>query len=131
VSITTTTATKAGTKDVETARRFLTALVTGDRETFATLLHDDAVLRDLNPHGVATLEGPDLRSGIDMLAQNVGDASLTQCDARPVGPRVQVTYSYTAVKDGERSRFEVHAFCDLRDGRIAGIDEVCSGRMPD
>jgi ketosteroid isomerase-like protein len=131
MSTTTTQATKAGTQDVETARRFLTALVTGDRETFAALLHDDAELRDLNPHGVATLAGPDLRSGIDMLAQNVGEATLTQCDARPVGPRVQVTYGYTAVKDGERSRFEVHAFCDLRGGRISIIDEVCSGRISD
>lgn len=131
MSITSTTAPNASTQDVDTARRFLTALVTADRETFAALLHDDAALRDLNPHGLATLEGPDLRSGIDMLAQNVGEASLTQCNARPVGPRVQVTYSYTAVKDGERSRFEVHALCDLRDGRIAGIDEVCSGRIPD
>jgi ketosteroid isomerase-like protein len=131
MSTTTTTATQAGRQEVETARRFLTALVTGDRETFAALLHDDAVLRDLNPHGVATLEGPDLRSGINMLAENVGEATLTQCDGRPVGPRVQVTYSYTAVKAGERSHYEVHAFCDVRDGRITAIDEVCSGRIPD
>jgi ketosteroid isomerase-like protein len=131
MSTTTTTTTQAGTQEVETARRFMTALVTGDRETVAALLHDDAILRDLNPHGLATLEGPQVRSAPDMLAENVGEATLTQCHARPVGPRVQVTYGYTAVKDGEQSRFEVHAFCDVRDGRIAAIDEVCSGRIPD
>jgi ketosteroid isomerase-like protein len=130
MSSTTTTPAQATAQDIEAARGFLTALVNYDREAFAALAHDEIVFRDLNPHGLDAMTGrDDVVAVLAMFAENVGRTSLRQCDARAVGHRVQVTYAYSGVKDGVHSHFEVHAFCEVRDGRVVVVDEVCSGRI--
>jgi hypothetical protein len=54
---------------------------------------------------------------------------VLRSEARRVGARVQVTYAVSMVKDGERREFEKHAFCDVSEGRVSAIDQVCSGQQ--
>ena len=113
----------ASASDVEVARRWFEALVAGEAATVTALLSDDIQLRELNPGGLETLRGGELRAFTDLFAH--GRPKLLACEARAVGQRVQVTYSFEA--DG--SWFEIHAFCDLAGGRLARIDQLCSGRL--
>jgi ketosteroid isomerase-like protein len=123
---------QASTQDIESARRFLTAFVAGDADAFAELAHERIVLRDLNPHGLITVTGrEEAIHAAALFASSGGEMRLRALDARAVGQRVQVTYSYGSLRDGFASHFEVHAFVDVQDGRVTVLDEVCSGRIPE
>jgi ketosteroid isomerase-like protein len=122
----TTTSTAATMSDVETARDCVTALVAGDRDAFGALLDDDVLFRELSPNGLETSRGREqVLSIADPFVANAAAVRLLSCDARPLGARVAVDYSF-AVPDG---RYDLHLFCDVRDGRLAAIDQLCSGHI--
>jgi len=125
--MTTTISTPATASDVETARDCVTALVAGDRDAFGALLDDEALFRELNPGGLETLLGREQVLSITYpFVANAGVVRLLQCDARALGPRVAVDYAFAVGPDG---RYELHLFCDVRDGRVAAIDQLCSGHI--
>jgi ketosteroid isomerase-like protein len=122
-----TTTSTATITDVETARDCVSALVAGDRDAFGALLDDDVLFRELNPGGLETLRGREqVLSITDPFVANAAVVRLLHCDARALGPRVAVDYAFAAGPDG---RYDIHLFCDVRDGRVAAIDQLCSGNI--
>jgi ketosteroid isomerase-like protein len=121
------TSTAATMSDVETARDCVTALVAGDRDAFGALLDDDVLFRELSPNGLETSRGREqVLSIADPFVANAAVVRLLHCDARALGARVAVDYAFAAGPDG---RYDLHLFCDVRDGRLAAIDQLCSGHI--
>jgi ketosteroid isomerase-like protein len=123
----TTTATAATARDVATVHDCLTALVAGDRDAFGARLDENVLYRELNPGGLETMRGREqvLRVA-DPFVANAADVRPMRLDARAIGPRIEVDYAFGVGPDG---RYEIHAFCDVHDGRIAAIDQLCSGHI--
>jgi ketosteroid isomerase-like protein len=108
----------------DVATRWVHALVAGDRDAFEALLAEDVRFRELNPGGLETLDGrAAAQAAIEPFAE-LG-ATLERCDAHAAGHRAQVTYAFS----GGGARFEIHAFCDVHDGRVTAVDQLCSGRI--
>jgi hypothetical protein len=112
------------------ARRAIVALYSGDGDPLAQIADDEIVVRDLNPHGLEQVHGRSQLLGVaDHIA--AAEGKVLRAEARAVGASVQVTYAVSMLKDGARGEFEKHAFCDVANGRVTAIDQVCSGQQAD
>ena len=112
----------------ELARRYLDAFVARDYDGVRSMLADDFCLRDLSPGGFTQVDGAD--------AAMVGCVSSSTCSSRSTSSRPTRTRSRSDVsaarvhfvhaEAGERM-LEQHHILRFADGRITGIDQLCTG----
>jgi hypothetical protein len=113
----------------ELARRYLDAFVARDYDGVRSMLADDFCLRDLSPGGFTQVDGADdaivgLREFLDKFAS----VDILEADAYEVAG---VTYlrarvHFVHAEAGERM-LEQHHIVRVADGRITGIDQLCTG----
>jgi len=113
----------------ELARRYLDAFVARDYDGVRSMLADDFCLRDLSPGGFTQVDGADdaivgLREFLDKFAS----VDILEADAYEVAG---VTYlrervHFVHAEAGERM-LEQHHIVRVGDGRITGIDQLCTG----
>jgi hypothetical protein len=113
----------------EPARADLDAFVARDYGKVRSLLSDDVRLRDLSPGGFTQVDGADeamtgLREFLDMFES----LEVLEVDAYDIA---DVTYlrarvHFVHAEAGERF-LEQHHLLRIADGRITGIDQLCTG----
>jgi hypothetical protein len=113
----------------ELALSYLDAFVARDYDGVRSMLTDDFCLRDLSPGGFTQVDGADdamvgLREFLDMFES----IDTLEADAYEVAG---VTYlrarvHFVHAEAGERM-LEQHHILRFADGRIAGIDQLCTG----
>ena len=111
------------------ARAYLDAFVARDYARVRALLADDFRLRDLSPGGFTQVDGADeamtgLREFLDMFES----LDVLEADAYDIA---DVTYlrarvHFVHAEAGERF-LEQHHLLRVADGRITGIDQLCTG----
>ena len=117
-----------GMSPPELARRYLDAFVARDYDGVRSMLADDFCLRDLSPGGFTQVDGADdaivgLREFLDKFAS----VDILEADAYEVAG---VTYlrarvHFVHAEAGERM-LEQHHIVRVADGRITGIDQLCT-----
>jgi hypothetical protein len=113
----------------ELARAYLDAFVARDYGQVRSLLTDDFRLRDLSPGGFTQVDGADeamagLREFLDMFES----LDVLEVDAYDIA---DVTYlrarvHFVHAEAGERF-LEQHHLLRIANGRITGIDQLCTG----
>jgi ketosteroid isomerase-like protein len=119
----------APSRGPDLARAYLDAFVSRDYAQVRSLLTSDFRLRDLSPGGFTQVDGADeamagLREFLDMLAS----LDVIEADAYDIP---DVTYlrarvHFVHAEAGERY-LEQHHLLRIADGRITGIDQLCTG----
>ena len=113
----------------ELAREYIAAFARRDHDRVRSLLTDDFRLRDLSPGGFTQVDGADAAvAGLRAFLDGFASVRLGEIEAYDVA---DVTYlrarvHFTHAEAGERF-LEQHHLLQIRDGRIAGIDELCTG----
>ena len=113
----------------ELAHRYLAAFAARDYVEVRSLLADDFRLRDLSPGGFTQVDGADeslvgLRAFLDRFAS----IEVEQAEAYDVADCTYLRARVRFVDPAAGERFlEQHHLLRIRDGRIAGVDELCTG----
>jgi ketosteroid isomerase-like protein len=111
------------------ARTYIAAFAARDYDQVSALLTDDFRLRDLSPGGFTQVDGADeAMAGLQAFLDGFASVELEEVEAYDVA---DVTYLRARVRfvhpsAGERF-LEQHHLLRIRDGRISGVDELCTG----
>lgn len=107
------------------------ALAAQEFDRLERLFAPELRLRALLPSGLR--EHASAADAADRLRAWFGAADpleLVDWDANDVAGRLHIRYRFRAFEEGRWHLVEQHLFCDLEDGRIAGLDLLCSGFRP-
>jgi ketosteroid isomerase-like protein len=111
--------------------RLVQAIAAQDQAAIAECFCRDATFRALIPSGLRERAGADEAAAL--IAAWFGDSTvLDLVDTRTdeVGDRLQLTYRFEGVEEGQPYVVQQELFCTLDDGRIAAADLLCSGFLP-
>jgi ketosteroid isomerase-like protein len=115
--------------NADLAHRYIAAFAARDYDAVRALLADDFRLRDLSPGGFTQVDGADAAlAGLRMFLDRFASVEVAEAEAHEIA---DVTYLRARVRfvepaAGERF-FEQHHLLRTADGRITGIDELCTG----
>jgi hypothetical protein len=111
--------------------RLVQAIAAQDQAAIAECLCCHARFRALTPSGVKERAGADETAAL--IAAWFGDSTVIDLvDTRTddVGGRLQLTYRFEGVEEGQPYVVQQELFCTLDDGKIAVADLLCSGFLP-
>ena len=111
--------------------RLVQAIAAQDEAAIAECFCRDARFRALTPSGVKERAGANEAAAL--IAAWFGDSTVIDLvDTRTdeVGGRLQLTYRFEGVEDGQPYVVQQELFCTLDDGKIAAADLICSGFLP-
>ena len=111
--------------------RLVQAIAAQDEAAIAECSCRDATFRALTPSGVKERGGADETAAL--IAAWFGDSrviDLVDTRTDEVGGRLQVTYRFEGVEEGQPYVVQQELFCTLDDGKIAAGDLLCSGFLP-
>jgi len=111
--------------------RLVQAIAAQDEAAIAECFCHDASFRALTPSGLKERAGADEAAAL--VAAWFGDSTvLDLVDTRTdeVGGRLQLTYRFEGVEEGQPYVVQQELFCTLDHGRIAAADLLCSGFLP-
>jgi ketosteroid isomerase-like protein len=111
--------------------RLVQAIAAQDEAAIAECFCHDATFRALTPSGVKERGGADETAAL--IAAWFGDSrviDLVDTRTDEVGGRLQVTYRFEGVEEGQPYVVQQELFCTLDDGKIAAADLLCSGFLP-
>lgn len=118
---------------LEAARRFVEAVMSGDRDAVIARLAPDVRFRHLVPKGPREVWGAS--DTADVLLGWFGDAHELEIQhllVEPIADRTSVRYRIRLSQDAGWEVIEQQQYVDLDEaGRIAVIDLLCSGFRPD
>jgi ketosteroid isomerase-like protein len=114
---------------LDLASAYMNALGARDYEVVSDLLAPEVRLRDLSPPGFTELTG--VEGAIGYLAgflDSFDEVALVDSDVYDVGTMTYARARMRFVRSGSPERvLEQHHFLTVDAGRIAAIDELCSG----
>ena len=111
--------------------RLVQAIAAQDEAAIAACFCRDATFRALTPNGVRERAGANETAAL--IAAWFGDSTVIDLvDTRTdeVGGRLQVTYRFEGVEEGQPYVVQQELFCTLDHGKIAAADLLCSGFLP-
>jgi ketosteroid isomerase-like protein len=113
----------------ELARRYIDAFVARDYDLVRSLLADDFRLRDLSPGGFTQVDGADAAmEGLRMFLDRFASVELEELEAYDVADVTYVRARVRFVDPAAGERFlEQHHLLRIADGKIMGVDELCTG----
>jgi hypothetical protein len=113
----------------ELARQYIDAFVARDYDLVRSLLADDFRLRDLSPGGFTQVDGADAAmEGLRMFLDRFASVELEELEAYDVADVTYVRARVRFVDPAAGERFlEQHHLLRIADGRITGVDELCTG----
>ena len=118
--------------DVELAHAYLRGWIDRDYQAIRALLADVFRLRDLSPGGYTEVDDPDEAvAGIGGFLDQFDSVREVDSEIYPIGGLVYVRarVGFTHPERGERV-LEQHHLLRFADGRISGVDELCTGTFP-
>src|SRR3954447_7833950 len=111
--------------------RLVQAIAAQDEAAIAECFCREATFRALTPSGLRERAGSgDVAA---LIASWFGDSTmidLVHPRTDEVGGRLQLTYRFEGVEEGEPYVVQQELFCTLEDGQIAVADLLCSGFFP-
>ncbi|TMK18380.1 MAG: sulfurtransferase TusA family protein [Actinobacteria bacterium] len=121
------------TREVATARRFVEAVMSNDRDAAIATLAPAVRFRHLLPRGPREIWGAD--ETVDVFLGWFGDARELEVQSllvEPIADRTSVRYRVRLHENGGWEVVQQQQFLDMDEaGRIAAIDLLCSGFRPD
>lgn len=116
----------------EVGRAFAAAYASADYATVEALLAPDVKYREITPSRVfeATGPGPILDEEREFLARFDGHETL-ELETAQIGERVFARTRWRLQRDGETEVVEWCEYMTVEEGRVAILDAVCSGPMPE
>jgi TusA-related sulfurtransferase len=117
----------------EVGEAFVTALAARDYARLAVQLHPSVHLRALVPSGLQEKLSPEALTALfQSWFAEPAKIEIVRMDSASVADRLHIRYRFRETyADGEQELIEQEAFCDLEDGKIACIDLLCSGHLPE
>lgn len=115
--------------NADVAYRYIAAWAARDYDAVRSLVTDDFRVRDLSPGGVTQIDGADeALARLPEFLDRFASVELEEVEAYDVA---DVTYLRARVRfvdpaAGERF-LEQHHLLRISDGRITGVDELCTG----
>lgn len=117
---------------LETATEFARAYAQGDYERVRKLVAPDVFEREINPGGYIELRGPDeLIAEARGFTGRYGDPEVLEQTVETAGRLVRVINRWRHQWHGEPMLCDFYELLCIEDGRIAQIDLVCSGVVPE
>lgn len=115
------------------AEEFIGALTQRDLERLEACFQPEARLRALIP------SGPEERLGSATIAaqfidwfRQASDLQIIEQMTDTISDRLHIRYRFRETySDGDTDVIQQDAFCDIKGGRILGMDLVCSGHRPE
>jgi hypothetical protein len=114
-------------ESASTGQRFVAAIARRAWEELAACLDDAVQFRALTPDGLCSAE--DRASAASYIQKWFGkpdQLTLLSSDVQPMHDRLHIRYRFRAHKD-QWYLIEQQAYCFVQDGKIQGMDLVCSG----
>lgn len=117
---------------LQAGEAFLTALAARDFRRLETCLDPMVRFRVLVPPGPRERSGAtETASQLERWFAAAFEFEVLQTHAERVADRPHVAYRFRLQEDASGWKVvEQHAYCDVRDGRIAAIDLLCSASAP-
>ncbi len=113
-------------------QRFLTAFADRDFARVQAYFHSEATFRALIPPGVC--EAADAAGATRHLREWFGSADRFEILSSELGTvvdRLRIAYQLRLHDADGWQIFEQQVYCEVRDGKIAAMDLLCSGRRLD
>ena len=117
---------------LELARAYLTGWVARDYPAIRALLADDFRLRDLSPGGYTEVDDVDEAvAGLGGFLDQFDSVRELDSEIYGIGGLVylRARVGFTHPERGERV-LEQHHLLRFSDGKISGVDELCTGTFP-
>jgi hypothetical protein len=111
---------------------FARAYAGGDFERVRELVAPDVLEREINPGGYLELRGPDeLIAEARDFTGRYGQPEVLELTAEMAGPLVRVLNRWRLHWEGEPVLCDFYELLRIESGRVAQIDLVCSGALPE
>ena len=117
---------------LEIAAEFARAYAEGDEGRVRELVTADVIEREINPAGYIEFRGPD-----ELIAERreftgrYGEPEVLELSTESAGPLVRVINRWRHSHAGEPGLCDFYELLRIEDGRVAQIDLVCSGVVPE
>jgi hypothetical protein len=113
------------------ARRLIAGITEQDEQALAACFADDAAFRALIPSGLRERTGAaPTASLITAWFKDSTELDLVDQHVDEVGDRLQISYRFVGVEEGQPYVVEQHLSCIVSDEKIQRADLLCSGFRP-
>ena len=113
------------------AQRLVAGIAAQDEAAIAACFAADAAFRALIPPGLRERSGAALTASlIASWFKDSTELELVDQHAEVVGDRMQISYRFVGVEEGEAYIVEQHLSCIVGNERIQRADLLCSGFRP-
>lgn len=117
---------------LEIAGEYARAYADGDYERVRELVTEDVFEREINPGGYVEFRGPnELIAEACEFTDKYGAPEILELAVEPAGPLVRVINRWRLRRDGEPVLCDFYELLTVEGGRVARIDLVCSGTIPE
>ena len=117
---------------LEIAEEYARAYAAGNYDRVLELVADDVLEREINPGGYVEFRGPaELIEEAREFTAKYGDPEVLELVVEPAGPLVRVINRWRLRRDGEPVLCDFYELLAIKGGRVAQIDLVCSGTIPE
>ena len=114
------------------AEEYARAYAEGDYERVRELVTQDVLEREINPGGYVQFRGPaELIDEAREFTGKYGDPEVLELTVEPAGPLVRVINRWRLQRDGEPVLCDFYELLTVEGGKVAQIDLVCSGTIPE
>jgi hypothetical protein len=117
---------------LEIAAEFARAYAEGDDERVRELVTADVIEREITPAGYVEFRGPDeLIAERREFTSRYGEPEVLELTTESAGPLVRVINRWRHSHMVEPGLCDFYELLRVEDGRVAKIDLVCSGVVPE
>lgn len=117
---------------LEVGAEFARAYAQGDYERVRELVAIDVLEREINPRGYIELRGPDeIIAEARAFTDCYGKPAVLELTTEMAGPLVCVINRWRLRKAGEPVLCDFYELLRVKDRRVAQIDVICSGVVPE
>lgn len=117
---------------LQIAAEFARAYAAGDYDRVRELVTEDVLEREINPGGYVEFRGPiELIEEAREFIAKYGDPEVLELAVEPAGPLVRVINRWRLRRDGEPVLCDFYELLTVQGARVARIDVVCSGTIPE
>lgn len=118
--------------ELQTATEFARAYAEGNFARVRELVAPDVLQREINPGGYIELRGPDALIGeAREFTGRYGDPEVLELSTEMAGPVVRVINRWRLRRESESVLCDFYELVRVENGRVAQIDLVCSGAVPE
>jgi ketosteroid isomerase-like protein len=117
---------------LDVGTEFARAYAEGDHERVRELVAPDLLQREINPAGYVEMRGPDeLIAEVRDFTGRYGEPEVLELTTEMAGPLVRAVNRWRLSRDGEPVLCDFYELLRIESGRVAQIDLVCSGVLPE